>query len=427
MTISQSSRIITSTTLYTLSFNPFERRTNTNGYWVSSDLGPFYQFVEEQKLLTAAQELNYGKAIYLQKKIDLIRDAIKIDNINNYIAVHNNIDDPLTQQRDDVINTATQLIKIISGKKEDGDVRNIEEASSSLPISLEDYSKLMTVSDEEVARNLSCSVASVRKTAKYAELSKKKLMNSNLKLVLSVVSRYRSTSISNAELIAEGTRGLAKAVLRYDYSKGFRFATYATWYIHEAVATYARFRKNICKMPSKYEDINRKLKLFTNEYKLNNPGKYPSVSELSEGLDEKPFDILKVLSMYQYPALSNSPAQRNTIQLTKASDPNTGSPQRVYADIMKTTQQSPVAVRHEGDSRKSLETILSSELNEIERTIMRSKYGLSDEGMDLKIKQIGKKHSLTWSVVKQIEMRAMEKLINSQQMTDFVDKYSIDA
>ena len=179
-------------------------------------------------------------------------------------------------------------------------------------------------------------------------------------------------------------------------------------------------------MPSKYEDINRKLKLFTNEYKRDNK-RYPSVSELAEALDEKPYDILKVLSMYQYPALSNSPAQRNTFSLTKASDPTHGSSDRVYADIMKTTQQSPDAVRYEEDSRKSLETILSSELNEIERTILRSKYGLSDEGMDLKIKQIGKKHSMTWSVVKQIEMRAMEKLINSQQMTDFVGRYSIEA
>lgn len=349
----QSSKLITSTTLYnSLSFNPFERRANTQGYWISNDLGPFYQFVEEQKLLTAHQELNYGKAIYLQKKIDLIRDAIKVDNINNYIALHNNIQNPEAQQsssssnEEEVDETGKQLIKVTS------DEEGASSVSTSLPISLEAYSKLLTVTDEDVARNLTCSVASIRKTAKYAELSKKKLMNSNLKLVLSVVSRYRSASISNAELIAEGTRGLAKAVLRYDYSKGFRFATYATWYIHEAVSTYARFRKNICKMPSKYEDINRKLKLFTNEYKRDNK-RYPSVSELAEALDEKPYDILKVLSMYQYPALSNSPAQRNTFSLTKASDPTHGSSDRVYADIMKTTQQSPDAVRHEEDSRKA--------------------------------------------------------------------------
>jgi RNA polymerase primary sigma factor len=78
----------------------------------------------------------------------------------------------------------------------------------------------------------------------YSEVARNRLVNSNLKLVLAVVSRYRTSAIPNVELIAEGTRGLSKAALRYDYTKGFRFATYATWYVHQAIAEYVRWQKH---------------------------------------------------------------------------------------------------------------------------------------------------------------------------------------
>ena len=85
------------------------------------------------------------------------------------------------------------------------------------------------ISEEEVAESMGCSTKTLEKIRRCAEISRIRLVNSNLKLVLAVVSRYRTSAIPNAELIAEGTRGLARAVDRYDYSKGFRFATYATY------------------------------------------------------------------------------------------------------------------------------------------------------------------------------------------------------
>jgi DNA-directed RNA polymerase sigma subunit (sigma70/sigma32) len=75
------------------------------------------------------------------------------------------------------------------------------------------------MSNEELAKIISCSTVTLDKMSKYARVSKSQ---SNLKLVLAIVSRYRSSSIPNSELIAEGTRGLAKAVLRFDHSKGVR-------------------------------------------------------------------------------------------------------------------------------------------------------------------------------------------------------------
>ena len=154
------------------SFNPFtSRNKNSRLKWFEVDLERFYSFVNDQPLLTAEQEHWCGKAVKLWIQVEKERDNL-----------------------------------IVS--------RNVS-----------------SISREELAAYLGCSELTLAKMERYAELSKEKLVNGNLKLVLAVVSRYRTSGIPNTELIAEGTRGLAKAALRYDYSKGFRFATYATWYI----------------------------------------------------------------------------------------------------------------------------------------------------------------------------------------------------
>merc|ERR1711998_328157 len=146
------------------------------------------------------------------------------------------------------------------------------------------------VTFKELAKSVGCSEITLMKMQKYGELSKSKLVNSNLKLVLAVVSRYRTSGIPNAELIAEGTRGLSKAVLRYDYSKGFRFATYATWYVHQAISEYVRWRKHPAKMPSRYLLLLRKVRQYSTDYKVAN-GVLPNVNTMATALGQSHFDV----------------------------------------------------------------------------------------------------------------------------------------
>ena len=160
-----------------------------------------------------------------------------------------------------------------------------------------------TVTDKELAEVLNCSVEKLHKIQQYYNVAKTRLVNSNLKLVLAVVSRYRSSNIPNAELIAEGTRGLSRAALRYNYSKGFRFATYATWYVHhQAVYEYVRWRKHPAKMPSRYLLLQRKVKDYQRTFQ-EREGRLPGPNEISEALDLSRFDVSKVLTMQLYPLL----------------------------------------------------------------------------------------------------------------------------
>ena len=135
-------------------FNPFtQRQRNNKVKWFESDLDAFYAFVDNQPLLTAHEELQYGKALRMWTQVETMREQL---------------------EEEGRVNGKTQPIK-----------------------------------DQELAKLIGCSVTTLEKMAPYADVSKARLVNCNLRLVLAVVSRYRTAGIPNGELIAEGTRGLS--------------------------------------------------------------------------------------------------------------------------------------------------------------------------------------------------------------------------
>lgn len=347
------------------SFNPFSSRMrNTNVKWFETDLDSFYTFVEEQPLLTAAQEVQYGKALKTYLEVEKIRNKLWEES------------------------TGETGMEIPSGR----------------------------LSDEELALAVGCTVETLQKMAKYAEISKSRLVNSNLKLVLAIVSRYRTSNIPNSELIAEGTRGLARAVLRFDYSKGFRFATYATWYVHQAVSEYVRWRKHPAKMPSRYLLLLRRVKQFTTEYKAEF-GKMPSLATMSTELGQSHFDVRKVLSMQQYPSLLNA-----AIKTKKPEAVSADGRERTLEDVLPSLYQAPNARTDYNDLRHEMEKMLKMNLNDVERDILRLRLGL-DDGRVKPVKEVGRKFKISWKQVRSVEKEALSKLLDSTEINEFVDSY----
>jgi RNA polymerase sigma factor (sigma-70 family) len=336
-------------------FNPFTaRQRNTKVKWFEADLDAFYMFVEDQPLLTAEQELQYGKALKMWIQVENVREQL-----------------------------------------------STKEGSA------------IDISNEDLAKHIGCSVTTLEKMSKYADISKVRLVNSNLKLVLAVVSRYRTSAIPNAELIAEGTRGLAKAVMRYDYSKGFRFATYATWYVHQAIAEYVRWRKHPAKMPSRYLLLLRKVKEFTAQYKeVNN--RTPSITEIATELGQSHFDIAKVMSMQTYPTLLCAPV--------KAGKPGSEGRERTFEDLVPSLYKAPIALSDSKDLRREMETMMQSNLNEVERDVLRLRLGL-DDGRAKAVKEVGKRFKISWKQVRSVEKEALSKLLDSEEISEFVDSY----
>lgn len=344
-------------------FNPFtSRNKNSKVKWFEADLEVFYDFVESQPLLTAEQELQFGKALRMSIHVEKIRSSLAL--------------------------------------------RSLPSSSSS---------SSGVISDEVLANYMNTTTPMLQKMFRYADVAQERLLNSNLKLVLAVVSRYRTSEIPNAELIAEGTRGLSRAVVRYDYSKGFRFATYATWYVHQAVAEYVRLRKHPAKMPSRYLLLSRKVKQFSSDFQTE-MGRLPTVKEISSSLNQPQFDILKVLSMQQYPLLLNAPVQ------SKDNLKNEGR-EKTFEEMLPSLYKVPSKNTESKDLRRDMERMMLKNLNDVERDVLRLRLGL-DDGRVKPVKEVGKRFKISWKQVRTVEKEALSKLLLSKEISGFVDNYN---
>jgi len=341
-------------------FNPFTaRHKNTKVRWFEADLEAFYSFVEEQPLLTAEQELQYGKAMKMGSQVEMMRDTLQTK----------------------VGYDATKI------------------------------------NNEDIAKAVGCSTLTVEKMSRYSNICRTRMVNSNLKLVLAVVSRYRTSQIPNSELIAEGTRGLSRAVMRYDYSKGFRFATYATWYVHQAIAEYVRWRKHPAKMPSRYVVLFRKVKKFSKDFK-SEWNRLPTVTEIAVELKQPRSDIVKVLTMNIYPALLTAPIRSRHTQKNEGKE-------RTLEEVLPSTYKAPNSVSDGRYLRRDMEEMMQRNLNDAQRDVLRLRLGL-DDGREKPVKEVGRQFKISWKQVRDLEKEALSKLMSSTEMAEFAHSYNGD-
>lgn len=312
--------------------------------WYETDLKTFYEFVDVQPMLTKEQELRYGKAIVM----------------SNFV---------------------------------DEKLRKLED---------ENGKEFETV--EDVARDMQCSVSTLEKIVKYGQIAKRRLHDSNLKLVLAVVSRYRQHNIPLQELIAVGSMGLARAVIRYDFSKGFRFATYATWYVHQSVSDYVRWTRHPAKMPSKYISIQRKLKQYVKEYRKEHLGELPGVKQVAAHLNIDEIDVVKVSQMNTFPTLTSQTFDEH----------NNDKP---VSEFIPSVMANPVRRTSKRGDRNDVEELMEANLSEVERDVLRLRLGL-DDGRVKAIKEVGKKFKISWKKVSVVEKEAMSKLRDSTKLKE---------
>lgn len=401
-------------------FNPFHtRQKNSRIQWFESGLNEFYTFVEEQPMLTQEQELNYGKALQIWVKTENVRDKLYQEKVRKHRALRFN------QMRDEDLLDGVQLEGDVDVARNNDD-NNFENNDNTKPNNNNNFEMTenmlspvsyehVTISDAELAEALDCTVEKIEKIAKYQEVAMNRLVNSNLKLVLAVVSRYRSVAIPNVELIAEGTRGLSRAAVRYDYSKGFRFATYATWYVHQAVYEYVRWKKHPAKMPSRYLQLQRKVKEYERIF-LKDNGRMPNQDELAVALQQSRFDIAKVQAMQFYPILLCSPVSQ-----ARNSASGVGR-EKTYEDFVQTKDYLPPDAAAYMGLREELEIMMDENLNKVEKDVLRERLGL-ESGRPKAVKEIGRKFKISWKDVRNVEKEAMNKLKQSKEISGFIENF----
>ena len=350
--------------------------TEINDFFKGENLGPeqmeqIYSFLEEKNI----------------DVVPVIDDAALADDSLLLDDDDVDMDDSFMKDSDDIELDAVDLLE---GIGTEDPVRMYLKEIGTVP--------LLTTEEE---------LTLAKRKAEGDEYAKERLIEANLRLVVSIAKRYTGRGMSFLDLVQEGNLGLIKGVEKFDYTKGYKLSTYATWWIRQSVTRALADQARTIRVPVHMVETINKMSKMQRKLTLE-LGYEPSVAELADSLEMSEDKVMEIMQIAREPASLETP-------IGEEDDSNLGD---FVADSNAVTPEGNV---ENVMLREHIDALLG-DLKDRERQVIVMRFGLED-GHPRTLEEVGKSFNVTRERIRQIEAKALRKLRNpvrSKRIRDFL-------